>query len=94
MRDCAKLNAEQRGRLIGALRQLGVACDESHTNFVLARFADEAEAIAADKALQADGILVRRVKGYGFAEGLRITVGDEAQTGRVIDTLTRWRTGA
>jgi histidinol-phosphate aminotransferase len=94
VRDCAKLNADQRARLIGALRQLGVACDESHTNFVLARFADEAEAIAADKALQADGILVRRVKGYGFAEGLRITVGDEAQTGRVIDTLTRWRTGA
>lgn len=94
VRDCAELNAQQRARLTGALRQLGIACDDSQTNFVLARFADEPESVAADKALQAAGILVRRVKGYGFPEGLRITVGDETQTGRVIDTLTRWRTGA
>ena len=91
LENCASLNAAQRARLTGALRQLGLDCDDSHTNFVLARFADEAEAHAADDALQADGIIVRRVGGYGFPEGLRITVGDEAQTGRVIDALTRWR---
>ena len=90
-RDCVALNQDQRARLIGALRQLGIACDDSQTNFVLARFADEAEAAQADAALQADGILVRAVKGYGFPEGLRITVGDEDQTGRVIAALTRWR---
>ena len=89
--DCAELNAEQRARLTGALRQLGFACDDSFGNFVLARLADEAEAAAADAALQAEGILVRRVGSYGFPEGLRITVGDAEQTGRVIDTLTRWR---
>jgi len=88
---CAALNAEQRARLLGALRQLGMACDDSQTNFVLARFADAAEAARADAALQADGIIVRRVAGYGFAEGLRITVGDADQTGRVIAALTRWR---
>ena len=90
-RDCAALNADQRARLTGALRQLGLACDDSQTNFVLARFADEGEAATADAALQTEGILVRRVTGYGFPEGLRITVGDEDQTGRVIDALTRWR---
>lgn len=89
--ECADLNAEQRARLTGALRQLGFACDDSFGNFVLARLADEAEAAAADAALQAYGILVRRVGSYGFPEGLRITVGDAEQTGRVIDTLTRWR---
>ena len=88
---CARLNADQRARLTGGLRQLGVACDDSHANFVLARFADEAEALSADAALQAEGIIVRRVAGYGFPEGLRITVGDEEQTGRVIAALTRWR---
>lgn len=88
---CARRNADQRARLTGALRQLGVACDVSNGNFVLARFAGEAEALAADAALQADGIIVRRVAGYGFPEGLRITVGDEDQTGRVIAALTRWR---
>jgi histidinol-phosphate aminotransferase len=94
VRDCVALNADQRARLTGALRQLGLACDDSHTNFVLARFADEVEALSADAALQNDGIIVRRPISYGFPEGLRITVGDEAQTGRVIDTLTRWREAA
>lgn len=92
--DCAALNAEQRARLVGALGQLGIGCDASETNFVLARFADAAEARAAEEALVNDGILVRAVAGYGFPEGLRITVGDADQTGRVIDSLNRWRTAA
>jgi histidinol-phosphate aminotransferase len=90
-RDCAALNKEQRARLTGALRQLGIACDDSETNFVLARFADAEEAGRADAALKAEGIIVRRVTGYGFPEGLRITVGDKDQTGRLINALTRWR---
>ncbi|MDX2484580.1 MAG: histidinol-phosphate transaminase [Pseudodonghicola sp.] len=88
---CAALNAQQRARLVGALRQLGVACDDSQTNFVLARFANADEAAALDQMFQADGIILRRVAGYGFPEALRITVGDEEQTGRVIATLTKWR---
>ena len=93
LQSCAKLNAEQRTRLTGALGQLGIACDLSETNFILARFADMTEAKAAEAALVDDGILVRAVAGYGFPEGLRITVGDAEQTGRVIDALTRWRNG-
>lgn len=88
---CVTLNTEQRGRLVGAVRQLGIACDAAHGNFVLARLADAAEADAAEAALQAAGILVRRVTGYGFPEGLRITVGDADQTGRVINALQAWR---
>ncbi|MEO0380263.1 MAG: histidinol-phosphate transaminase, partial [Pseudomonadota bacterium] len=91
---CTVLNSEQRSRLTGALRQLGFACDESHANFILARAADSAEADAAEAALNAAGILVRRVEGYGFPEGIRITVGDSDQTGRVIAALTKWREGA
>ncbi len=94
VKTCADLNADQRARLIGALRQLGVACDDVQANFVLARFADVPEADAAEAALNAGGILVRRVGGYGFPEALRITVGDADQTGRVIEALTKWRTGA
>ncbi len=88
---CARLNADQRARLKGALGQLGIGVDESKTNFVLARFASETEADAANQALLDDGIIARQVKGYGFPEGLRITVGDAEQTGRVIDCLTQWR---
>ncbi len=94
VRDCAALNAEQRARLTGALRQLGLACDDSHANFVLARASSESEADAMEAALNADGILIRRVGGYGFPEGLRITVGNAEQTGRVIAALTRWHEGA
>lgn len=91
--DCAALNAEQRARLVGALRQLGIACDDSQANFVLARFADEAQAHRADAALAAAGIIVRRVGGYGFPNALRITVGDADGTGRVIAALTEWSAG-
>ncbi len=88
---CRAENARLRDWLRDKLLGLGIACDESHANYVLARFADEVEAGACDAALRADGILVRRVGGYGFPEGLRITVGDEAGCARVIDAITRFK---
>ncbi|WP_334063423.1 histidinol-phosphate transaminase [Limimaricola cinnabarinus] len=88
--ETARLRVWMREKLLA----LGIACDESHANYVLARFADEAEAAACDAALRADGILVRRVGGYGFPEGLRITVGDEPGCSRVIDAIARFRGAA
>ncbi|WP_300059668.1 histidinol-phosphate transaminase [uncultured Roseobacter sp.] len=88
---CLRENSEQRARLTGGLRQLGIACDESQANFVLARFADEAEARAADAHLKSAGILVRLVKGYGFPEALRITVGQSDDVTRVLDALASFR---
>ncbi|WP_187428997.1 Histidinol-phosphate aminotransferase [Roseobacter fucihabitans] len=84
---CLTENAEQRARLIGGLRQLGIGCDESQANFVLARFTDEDEAIKADAHLKAAGILVRLVKGYGFPDALRITVGRPEDVSRVLAAL-------
>jgi histidinol-phosphate aminotransferase len=84
---CLVVNSEQRARLTGGLRQLGIACDESHANFVLARFADEGEAAEADTHLKSNGILVRRVTGYGFPEALRITVGRPEDNDRVLAAL-------
>ncbi len=88
---CLRDNAEQRARLTGGLNQLGIACDESHANFVLARFADEAEALAADAHLKQAGILVRLVKGYGFPEALRITVGSAQDVSQVLDALSNFK---
>ncbi len=85
------INAAQRARLAEALRGMGVACDDSHANFVLARFRSADEAMAADAHFRSHGILVRRVAGYGLPEGLRITVGTEADTTRVLDVLARFR---
>ncbi|MBU3029239.1 histidinol-phosphate transaminase [Paracoccus marinaquae] len=87
---CADLNARMRERMRNSLIQMGVACDESFANFVLARFAGPDEAEAADAALREDGILVRRVAGYGLPAALRITVGDEDGCARVIDCLGRF----
>jgi histidinol-phosphate aminotransferase len=84
---CLVANAEQRVRLTGGLRQLGIACDDSQANFVLARFSDAAQAAAADTHLKAQGILVRRVVGYGFPEALRITVGRPEDNDRVLAAL-------
>lgn len=87
---CADLNARMRDRLRNSLIQMGIGCDESFANFVLARFADPAEAEAADAALRDDGILVRRVAGYGLPDALRITLGDADGVTRVIDCLGRF----
>ena len=88
---CVAMNAEQRARLTGGLRQQGIACDDSHTNFVLARFADEGEADAMEAHFQAAGILVRKVAGYGFPEGLRITVGRPEDVNRVLEAVREFK---
>lgn len=88
---CLTENAEQRVRLTKGLHQLGIGCDASEANFVLARFADEEEAVAADRHLKAAGILVRLVKGYGFPEALRITVGSAEDVTRVLQALASFR---
>lgn len=92
-RHCADLNARLRARMRDTLVQIGIACDESFANFVLARFDSPETAAAADAALRADGILVRRVAGYGLPEALRITVGDEAGVNRVLACLGRFMEG-
>jgi len=58
---------------------------------VLARFADEAEADAADAHLKSAGIIVRQVKGYKIPEGLRITVGRPEDVTRVLDALAAFK---
>jgi histidinol-phosphate aminotransferase len=88
---CLRENTAQRERLTGGLNQLGIACDPSRANFVLARFADEAEALAADAHLKRAGILVRLVKGYGFPQSLRITVGSADDVSRVLDALAAFK---
>ncbi len=91
---CRAENARLRDWMRRELLGLGIGCDESHANYVLARFADEPEAAACDAALHAQGIIVRRVGGYGFPEALRITVGDDVGCRRVIDVIRRFKGAA
>ncbi|MCI2400601.1 histidinol-phosphate transaminase [Aliiroseovarius subalbicans] len=88
---CFSENARLRVWLRDALIEQGLEVDESHANFVLARFADAAEAEACDEFLKSQGLLVRRVGGYGFPNALRITVGDESGCRRVVHAIGQFK---
>lgn len=88
---CRNENARLRTWLVEALRDAGVECDESHANFVLARFASPDEAAACDAHLRGEGLIVRRVERYKLPDCLRITVGDEPSCRRVAHAIAQFR---
>lgn len=88
---CRAENARLRTWLAASLAEKGVPSDISTANFILARFADEAEAQACDTYLQSQGLIVRRVAGYGLPNCLRITVGDEASCRRVAHAVGQFK---
>lgn len=91
---CRAENTAQRARLAAALAESGVPSDPSFANFVLARFADRAEAEACDRHLQAHGLIVRQVAGYNLPHCLRITVGDAAACDRVAAAVASFKARA
>jgi histidinol-phosphate aminotransferase len=88
---CRVENARLRAWLTQALNDIGVACDESHANFVLARFASPEEAEGCDAHLRSEGLIVRRVGSYGLPHCLRITVGDEPACRRVVHAIAQFK---
>jgi len=90
---CRSENARLRAWLAEALAEHGVASDTSCANFILARFADEAEANACDAELRKEGLIVRKVAGYNLPNCLRITIGDEGSCRRVAHVIGRFKEG-
>ena len=88
---CLAENARLRDWLRTQLLDVGLDCDESHANFVLARFGNADEAEACDRHLKSEGIIVRRVASYHLPHCLRITVGDEAGCARVANAIRSFR---
>lgn len=84
---CRKENARMRDWVAGELAAMGVACDPSEANFILARFSDEAQAEAVDAYLKTKGLIVRMVASYGLPNCLRITIGTEAACKRVVAAI-------
>jgi histidinol-phosphate aminotransferase len=75
-----------RERLTKALTGFGVRCWPSQANFVLAQFGEKRQGFVA--AMKRRGILVRdRNSDPGCAGCVRITVGTEAQTDRLLSDL-------
>ncbi|WP_170573470.1 histidinol-phosphate transaminase [Ruegeria atlantica] len=88
---CQAENARLRVWLSEELGKIGVPSDTSCTNFILARFSDQAEAEACDDYLKTQGLIVRRVAGYNLPNALRITVGDEEACRRVVAVITKFK---
>lgn len=91
MAKCRSENAKWREWLAHALGVLGVPSDTSSANFILARFANEAEAESCDAHLRSVGIIVRKVAGYHLPNCLRITVGDESACRRVAHAVGQFK---
>ena len=91
---CRAENARWRTWLADALAEIGVPSDVSLANFVLARFANQAEAEACDDYLKSQGLIVRRVAGYNLPNCLRITVGDESACRRVVHAVRQFKGGS
>lgn len=88
---CRSENAAQRQWLAQTLAELGVPSDPSSANFILARFADEAEARACLMHLEANGLLVRHTASFNLPAALRITIGDVAACKRVADAVAAFK---
>lgn len=84
-------NKKSREWLREQLIKLGIDCDESQANFLLARFKDTAEAHACDRWLRNSGIIVRRTDSYQLPHCLRITVGDDKDCKAVVESIKQFR---
>lgn len=81
-------NETWRAWLTAELEKLGLAVTPSVANFVLVHFPDGGPtALDADAHLLSEGIVVRRVAGYGLPNALRITVGSEEGCRAVVAAL-------
>ncbi len=69
------------------IRKLGLVVTPSVGNFVLIHFKDAAQAQSADAYLQAHGLILRRMDGYGLPHTLRLSVGTEEANRAVVSAL-------
>ena len=76
-----------RQRLTQAARDLGYNVPESHANFIWCQGGPPANEVY--DALKAEKILVRLMKYQGYPDGLRITVGTDAEIDRLLDVWAR-----
>ncbi len=81
--------------LTSEIEKLGLKVTPSVTNFLLIHFPEASGKTAADADafLSANGLILRRVTGYGFPNALRLTVGTEEANTAFIATLKKFLGG-
>lgn len=89
MQQAVAHNLHWLDRLTSVFTELGLEVTPSVTNFVLIHFPDQdgKRAADADEFLSRRGYILRAVRGYGFANALRMTVGSEEANLGVIAAL-------
>lgn len=88
-------NEEWRGWLTARLAEIGLEIHPSVGNFILVDFAGRGKNVAeaADKFMNARGLIPRRVDRYGLPDCLRITIGLESEMRAVADALADFVAG-
>lgn len=89
LRATREANARERAALGAALRERGIACAPSQTNFLLAEIGKDS--IALERELVARGAVLRPMAGYGLPDSLRITVGDTGENARLLRIMDEVR---
>ncbi|MET0983832.1 MAG: histidinol-phosphate transaminase [Steroidobacteraceae bacterium] len=87
LRATAAMNTSGMHQVREGLAALGVLCQPSQGNFVLADVARPAGAVYENMLRQ--GVIVRPVGGYGLPRHLRITIGTKEQNARMLTALER-----
>lgn len=76
-----------RGRMEEELRRLGIATYPSQANFVWCRLPGRAKSVYEE--LKKQRILVRYMNYEGYGDGLRITVGTDAEINQLLEKLSQ-----
>jgi len=74
------------------LSDIGLTVHPSAANFVLVSFSDDAAGRAgqAYEYLLANGVIGRRLDGYGLSEYLRFSIGLETENQKLVDLLGKF----
>jgi histidinol-phosphate aminotransferase len=80
-------NAEYRPKLAAGIQAAGLKVWPSEANFVLVDLETTEAANAADAFLRTNGIIVRKVGGYGLPHCLRVTVGTAEEVDLAINAF-------
>lgn len=82
---CVEKNEEGKRQLYEGFARLGLHYYETHANFILVDVGRPAGAVF--EALLRQGVIVRSGEALGYPMALRVTIGDAAQNGRLLEAL-------
>ncbi|MGB1361105.1 MAG: histidinol-phosphate transaminase [Alphaproteobacteria bacterium] len=82
-------NSKWLNTLTDSFKQKGFVVPDSKTNFILVDFGSEEKADAVYKEFLKDGLIVRAVKAYDLPSCIRITIGNDDECKRIIDSISK-----